>query len=39
MEALGAVFLVLIALAVVIGLFVLILSLPDISRYRKLRRM
>ncbi len=39
MEALGIVFLVLIALAVVVGLIVLAMSLPDISRYRRLRRM
>ena len=39
MEALGVVFLVIIALAVLIGLYVLVVSLPDISRYRRLRRM
>ncbi len=39
MEALGIVFLVLVALAVVIALVVLAISLPDISRYRRLRRM
>ncbi len=39
MEALGIVFLVLIALAVVSALIILALSLPDISRYRRLRRM
>ena len=39
MEALGIVFLVLIAVAVVMALIVLALSLPDISRYRRLRRM
>jgi hypothetical protein len=39
MAALGVVFLVLIAVAVVIGLFVLVVALPDIARYRRLRRM
>ncbi len=39
MEALGMVFLVIIALLVLVGLIVLALSLPDISRYRRLRRM
>ncbi len=39
MEALGVVFLVLIALAVLLGLIVLALSLGDISRYRRMRSM
>jgi len=39
MEALGLVFLVLIALAVLVSLIVLAISLPDITRYRRLRRM
>jgi len=39
MEVLGIVFLVLIALAVVAGLIILVVALPDISRYRRLRRM
>ncbi len=39
MEALGIVFLVLIAAAVLFALFLLAVSLPDISRYRRLRRM
>lgn len=39
MAALGIVFLVLIALAVLFGLILLVVALPDISRYRRLRRM
>ncbi len=39
MEALGVVFLVLIAVAVVIALIVLLMSIPDLARYRRLRRM
>lgn len=39
MEALGIVFLVLIAVAVLVALIVVVSSLPDISRYRRLRRM
>ncbi len=39
MAVLGIVFLVLIALAVLFGLIVLVVALPDISRYRRLRRM
>jgi hypothetical protein len=39
MAALGVVFLVLIALAVLVGLIVLAFSLSDIGRYRRLRRM
>ncbi|MGI8663549.1 MAG: DUF6893 family small protein [Acidimicrobiales bacterium] len=39
MEVLGIVFLVLIALAVLLGLIVFVIALPDISRYRRLRRM
>jgi len=38
-EVLGWVFLVVIALAMLIGLILLFISLPDISRYRRLRRM
>jgi hypothetical protein len=39
MEALGVVFLVVLALAVAVGLIVVVVALPDISRYRRLRRM
>ncbi len=39
MAILGIVFLVLIAIAVLFGLILLIVALPDISRYRRLRRM
>lgn len=39
MEVLGYILLVLLAVFVLIGLFTLIVSLPDISRYRRLRRM
>lgn len=39
MEALGIVFLVVIAAVVLLALIVLAFSLPDISRYRRLRRM
>lgn len=39
MEALGVVFLVLIAVAALVVLIVVAFSLPDISRYRRLRRM
>ncbi len=39
MEALGLVFLVLVALVVVMGLVLVAISWPDIARYRRLRRM
>lgn len=39
MEALGAVFLGLLAVAVLIALYVIVIALPDIGRYRRLRRM
>ncbi|CAN5233861.1 hypothetical protein BH23ACT2_BH23ACT2_22880 [soil metagenome] len=39
MQALGFVFLVLIALAVVITLVAFFVSLPGLSRYRRIRRM
>ena len=39
MEVLGFVFVVLVAIAVLVALYVLITALPDISRYRRLRRM
>ena len=39
MAALGVVFLVLIAIAVVIGLIVAAVSLPDLARYRRIRRL
>lgn len=39
MEIVGIVFLVLVALAVLIGLYVVLRSIPDFARYRRLRRM
>ncbi len=39
MAVLGYIFLVVIALAIVMGLIVLVAAAPDISRYRRLRRM
>jgi hypothetical protein len=39
MAAVGVVFVVLVAIAVLIGLYVLVVSLPDIARYRRVRRM
>jgi hypothetical protein len=39
MEALGMVFLVLIAATVLVALILLVMALPDLSRYRRLRRM
>lgn len=39
MAVFGIVFLILIALAVLFGLIVLVVAMPDISRYRRLRRM
>jgi hypothetical protein len=39
MEALGVVFLVVLAVVVLIGLYALVVSLPDLARYRRLRRM
>lgn len=39
MEALGVAFLVLMALVVLLALVLLAMALPDISRYRRLRRM
>ena len=39
MEALGTVFLVLLAAAVLLVLILLLIALPDIGRYRRLRRM
>ncbi len=39
MAVLGIVFVVLIALAVLFGLVILVVAMPDISRYRRLRRM
>jgi hypothetical protein len=39
MEALGLVFLVLLALAVLFVLILVAVALPDIGRYRRLRRM
>lgn len=39
MEALGTVFLVLVAAAVLLVLILLLFALPDIGRYRRLRRM
>ena len=39
METLGIVFLVLIAAAVLVMLIIAIVTLPDMLRYRRLRRM
>ena len=39
MEALGFVFLVVIGILVLIALVVFVLSIPDINRYRRVRRM
>jgi hypothetical protein len=39
MEALGVVFLVLIAVVVLAAVVLLLVSMPDISRYRRLSRM
>ncbi len=39
MAVLGVVFLVIIAVAVIIGLIVAAISLPDIARYRRIRRL
>jgi hypothetical protein len=39
MEALGTVFLVLIAVVAVLVLAFVVTALPDLSRYRRLRRM
>lgn len=39
MEALGVAFLVLMALVILFALILLAMALPDISRYRRLRRM
>ena len=39
MEALGTVFLVLLAAAVLLVLILFLFALPDIGRYRRLRRM
>ncbi len=39
METLGIVFLVLIALAVLLTVIIAIVTLPDMLRYRRLRRM
>jgi hypothetical protein len=39
MEALGTVFLVLLAVAALLVLAFVITALPDLSRYRRLRRM
>ena len=39
MEVLGFIFLALIAIAVLFALVMLVITLPDISRYRRLRRM
>lgn len=39
MEALGMVFLVLIALAVLVALILFVMAMPDLARYRRLRRM
>jgi len=39
MEALGTVFLVLLAAAVLLVLIAVVFALPDIGRYRRLRRM
>ncbi len=39
MAALGVAFLVVLALVVLFALFVLVRSIPDIARYRRVRRM
>ncbi len=39
MEVLGVVFLFLIGLLVLLALLLLVVALPDVSRYRRLRRM
>ncbi len=39
MEILGVVFLVIIAMVVILGLIVAAISLPDIARYRRIRRL
>ena len=39
MEALGTVFLVLLAAAALLVLILFLFALPDIGRYRRLRRM
>lgn len=39
MEALGTVFLILIAATVIVAVILLVMALPDLSRYRRLRRM
>ena len=39
MEVVGYVFLALIAVAVIVGLVVFVIALPDMARYRRLRRM
>ncbi len=39
MEVLGLVFLFIIALVVLLALGFLVVALPDVSRYRRLRRM
>jgi len=39
MEILGIVFLILVAVAIVAGLIIFFIALPDIARYRRLRRM
>ena len=39
MEALGTVFLVLIAAAALVAIVIVLFALPDLSRYRRLRRM
>jgi hypothetical protein len=39
METLGLVFLVVIGLAVLIGLVMVVVSLPDLSRYLRVKRM
>lgn len=39
MYVLGVVFLVLLAVAVLFGLTLMAISVPDVNRYRRLRRM
>lgn len=39
MEALGVAFLVLIGLGFLLALYVLVVSIPDINRYRRVRKM
>ena len=39
METLGVVFLVVIGVAVLIGLVMVVVSLPDLSRYLRVKRM